>query len=107
VQLIIIICLEKQVITIPQYNTSIILVAGPHVWGDHWSIAKNPKYGQSPINIEPDKAIVKTDWPTPQFKFRPDRCRVFKNNGHTVQVDVDGPDIGNKDDWCKYKGNVY
>jgi len=80
---------------------------GPHVWGEHWPVGRNPKYGQSPINIETNKATLKTDWPNPQFKYLPERSKLIKNNGHTCQVDIEGPKISDSDDWSFKGGPIH
>lgn len=64
---------------------------GPHVWAEHWEVAKHPKYGQSPIDIERAKASVVDEWPAFDLKFAAKKCKTLNNNGHSFQVNVDGP----------------
>ena len=92
-----------------QYFTIVIssyefvyIPAGPSVWPEHWQIAKTPKYGQAPINIERKKAVLKSDWPEPVFNYDVIRCQTIKNNGHSCQVDVVNSNQDTKEDWSKW-----
>ena len=68
-------------------------MTGPSSWEEHWPIAKNPKYGQSPIDIETDKAEKSEGWKRIKIKFRPERSTRIHNTGHSFQVDVQPPAV--------------